>query len=78
MPTSRSVAARSRLPFFAVPLASSNTFARIGMVLRFSTIDWMRARPRWNSAFEMENFIGGIPIFIFSGSEDLSVVVVEA
>jgi hypothetical protein len=35
--------------------------ARIGIVLRFSTIDWMRPRPRWNSPFSIENFIAGVP-----------------
>jgi hypothetical protein len=26
-------------------------------VLRFSTIDWIRPRPRWNSLFSIENFM---------------------
>jgi hypothetical protein len=41
----------------ALPLTSSNALARIGIVLRFSTIDWIRPRPRWNSLFSIENFM---------------------
>jgi len=60
IPTSRSVAASSSDPSF-FPVTSSNALARIGIVLRFSTIDWIRPRPRWNSPFSIENFMAGLP-----------------
>ena len=56
MPTSRSVAAISRWP--GSPLvARSKALARIGIELRFSTIAWMRVRPRWSSDRGIESFI---------------------
>jgi hypothetical protein len=45
-----------------LPLTSSNALARIGIVLRFSTIDWIRPRPRWNSLLSIENFMADLPL----------------